>query len=644
MGIFKKRRDDIAPESEEPKKNVAIGEAELVRANQILKRYKEGKANLEAKLIENEEYWKLRQWRVRGKEKKDFTPATAWLWSCIESCHSDAMDSYPTCNFRARAGDDNAEADMLSSIAPVILEYADFEETYDKVVRDTLKHGTGVYGVFWDSKADGGLGNVAIKRIDLLNLFWEPGVTDIQASSNVFHTELVNNSILEQRYPELAGKLNGKSFTVSKYLYDDNVDTTDKSIVVDWYYHTEYNGKIQLQYCKYVGTHVLYSTENQAEPPMAETTDAATGMTVRVPVGESPRDRGHYDHGKYPFVVQPLFPVEGTICGYGLTDIGRDTQDEIDSLNRAITKNALVSATPRWFIKGNANINQEQYADMNQDFIRVEGNLGEEGIRRVDVDNLSGNYITILQSKVEELKYVTANSDVMNGATPSGVTSASGIAALQEAGGKQARKRNKSFHRQYREVIYLVVELIRQFYDVPRQFRITGGEVMPVKQYVRYSNANLKGQQMIDENGKVIGIRVPEFDIEVTTEKANPYKKMEMNELALNFYGQGFFNPQLADQVIPCLQMMDFDGKDEVLAKVAQNGTLLKMLNQYQSIALGLAQKYEPQTAEMLSQAILGQGGQALPAPSSEEIELEEGEHPFVERSRAAARASTQEG
>lgn len=622
----------------------AIGEAELRHANELLRKYKEGKATLEQKIIENEEYWRLRQWRVRGAESGEWSPATAWLWSCIESRLADAMDSFPTCNARPRAADDVDEAEMLTSVLPVLLEHNDFEETYAETSRYALIHGTVAYGVFWDSSALGGLGDVAVRPVDLLNLFWEPGVTDIQKSSNVFHVELVDNKVLESRYPELVGTLGKSTLKVARYVYDDHVDTTDKSVVVDWYYHTEYGGKRQLQYCKFVGEHVLYASENDVEVPISEMLDPVTGEAVSVPASESMRDRGYYDHGKYPFIIEPLYPVAGTICGYGLTDIGRDVQDEIDSLNRAITKNAVVSATPRYFYNNGCGINLEEYRDLSNDFILAEGLLDELHLRRVEAEHLGGEYSNILTAKIEELKHITSSQDVMNGAAPAGVTTASGIAALQETAGKKARATNKTFHRAYREVIYMVIELIRQFYDVPRQFRITGGEVAPVDKFVEYSNANLKGVPMMGSDGRVIGARMPEFDIEVTSEKANPYKKIENNELALQFYNLGFFNPQMGDQVISCLRMMDFEQKDDVLAMVGQNATLFKMLTQYQSIALGLAEKYEPQTAEMLSQAILEQGGQMVTQAIGGDVSLDAsgGEHPFVENARRSARASTE--
>ncbi len=246
--------------AEAPKK---IGAKEVMKATETLKKYKQGKARLEAKIIANEQFWKLRQWNYNNSADKEFRPATAWLWSCIQSRYSDVMDSYPTCNFQPRQQDDKAEAKKLSSIVPVILEQNRYEETYSDIAWYMLKHGGCVQGVFWDGSKNNGLGDITVKKIDFINLFWEPGITDIQESDQLFNTELVSNKILEQRYPQCKGKLNEQGITIAKYLYDDNVPTDDKSVVVDWYYHTEYNGKKVLQYVKYVNDIVLFASENE---------------------------------------------------------------------------------------------------------------------------------------------------------------------------------------------------------------------------------------------------------------------------------------------------------------------------------------------------------------------------------------------
>ena len=340
----------------------------------------------------------------------------------------------------------------------------------------------------------------------------------------------------------------------------------------------------------------------------------------------------------YPFVCQALYPIEGSICGYGLTDIGRDTQTQIDLMNKAITDNTIAGARPRHFVRNNGSVNEAEYTDLSKDLVHVDGNLNEDNIRPIESKQLSSIYVDVLNMKIDEIKQITSNQDVNNGAAPNGVTAASAIAALQETSGKASRASNKAFHRAFREVCYQIVELIRQFYDVPRTFRITPDSMG--EQFVQYSNQGLVPQQQI-LNGNDMGLRLPEFDIEVTSEKSSPYKKMEQNELALNFYQQGFFNPQMADQAIACLEMMDFNHKDEVIQRVRANGTIMQMMLQYQQIALTLAQKYEPQTADMMAQTILSQGGQ--PIPQGGEVDLDINDEPIhMEKARDQARSSTQ--
>ena len=619
-----------------------IDEEVVRKAQEILRKYKEGKARLEQKIIANEEFWKLRQWNYMNEAKKDFQPATAWLWSCIQSRYSDAMDNYPTCNFQPRQSDDKAEPIKLSAIVPVILEQNRYEDVYSDIVWYTLKHGGSIQGIFWDGSKHNGLGDFAIKKIDFINFFWEPGITDIQESQNIFNTELVSNSILEQKYPQCVGKLGAKTITLAKYLYDDNVDTSDKSVVVDWYYHTYVNGKKTLQYVKFVNDVVLYATENELMGKDKVTVDPETGIPLTVPISKPLAETGLYDHALYPFVTMSLYPIEGSICGYGITDIGRDTQIDIDRLNKAVVDNALEGATPRYFVRDDGSINVEEFNDKSKKFVHVEGQIGDENIRPIDHKGLDGIYVNFLQQKIDELKYVTSNQDVNNGSAPSGVTTASGIAALQETSGKNARSSNKNFHRVFRDVCYQILELIRQFYDVPRTFRINPDGMK--EQFVQYNNAGLKPQQQMTM-GMDMGLRIPEFDIEITSEKANPYKKMEINDLALSFYNAGFFNPQMADQALACLGMMDFNKKDEVMQKISENGTLAEMLLLYQQMALQFAQQISPQLGEQVAQQILSQGGQAVPSDmglEATEVSGDSGEHPFVQRAREGARESTQ--
>ena len=222
---------------------VKIG-AEAVRAAaEVLRRYRAGKQNLDRRIIDNEQFWKLRHWEQmekagEGGNPEDVRPASGWLVNCILSKHADAMDCYPEPTVLPREPGDRQEAETLSRILPVLLKNDRFRRTYSKAWWDKLKSGCAVYGVFWDNEKLHGLGDVSIRSMDVLNLFWEPGVTDIQESEHFFCTELVPNNHLVRRWPELEGKLGRGGAQVSRYLFDDKVDTSEQSLVVDWYYPT----------------------------------------------------------------------------------------------------------------------------------------------------------------------------------------------------------------------------------------------------------------------------------------------------------------------------------------------------------------------------------------------------------------------
>ena len=571
-----------------------IGKEQVQKARVTLQKYKEGKANLEQKIIESEQWYKLRNWECMRKSKnsEQVEPVSGWLFNSIANKHADAMDNYPSPNVLPREEGDKAEAEMLTSIIPVILEQNDFEETYDVEVDDKLKGGTGIYGVFWDSSKLNGLGDISIEQQDILSLFWQPGITDIQDSRNFFSVDLQDNEVLIGQYPQLQGKLGSSTLDLSKYIYDDNVDTSEKSAVIDWYYKKNQNGKTVLHFCKFVNDEVLFATENEPE---------------KYP-------NGWYDHGLYPYVFDPLFRMKGTPCGFGYVDVGKSAQEYIDRGNQAIMMNMLANAKPRHFIRTDGSVNEAEYADMTKDFVHVDGNLGQDSIIPIQGKPLNNIYVQVIKDKVDELKETTGNRDISTGGTSSGVTAASAIAAMQEAGSKLSRDNSKASYRAYRKVILMVIELIRQFYDMPRCFRIMGDN--GAARYVEYSNAGIQPQYQGIEMGVDMGYRLPLFDIEITAQKQSPYSKMSQNELALQFYSAGFFNPQMADQALACLDMMDFDRKQFIMQKIAQNGGMYQQMLMMQQQMLMLAQMVDQSRGTNLADQIAaGITGGVAPAP-----------------------------
>lgn len=312
----------------------------------------------------------------------------------------------------------------------------------------------------------------------------------------------------------------------------------------------------------------------------------------------------------------------------------------------AIIKNAVICSNPRFFYNESAGINLDDYADYTKEFIKYSGN--PDDIKQIEPAQMPSIVVDILTNKIEELKEVSGNRDVNNGSSSSGVTAASAIAALQEHAGKTSRDNLQNTYEAFKEITYQIIELIRQFYDTERQFRIVGED--GAEHFTGYSNKNIKPQTLGNDFGVDYGYRVPQFDIIVSAQKATSYSKLSQNEFALQLYQSGMFNPQNADVALATVQLMDFDDKDKVIQKIQSNGTLYKQNQMLIQVALGLAQKYEPKTAQQLMMTLQGQqGGQNMQGRVDAELTktkadgtLDNGEHAVVEKAREQSQKSTQ--
>lgn len=571
-----------------------IGAEQVREAQQIMMEYKNGKKSLEERVIANEQWFKLRHWDyIRTTENEDqVEPVSGWLFNSLANKHADAMDNFPMANFLPREMDDKPEAQKLTAIVPLVMDQTDYEQVYSDTWDDKIRGGTSITGVFWEQDLLNGVGDISIRQMDVLNLFWKPGIMDIQNSPHFFSVESWEKKELEDMYPELKGKLEGGVMTLSKYHQDEQENTENDALVVDWYYKKRVGKRKVLHYCKYVGETVLYASEN--DPKYAE--------------------RGWYDHGQYPFVFDPLWKVKGSPCGFGYIDLAKSAQEYIDKTDKAIQKNLQANARPRYFANNSSEVNMDEFTNLNCDIVHYTGS--PDGIIPIKGAGLGAIYANIHQQKIDELKEVTGTRDVSTGGSTSGVTAAAAIAAMQEAASKLSRDANKAAYRAFKKIVLMVVELIRQFYTAGRCFRIMGED--GTEEFIRYDNMKIQRQSTGKDFGTEETFRMPLFDVEISAQKQSPYSKLSQNELAIQFYNAGFFNPQLAEQAMACLEMMDFDRKQFVMAKIQRNGLLFQQLQQAQMQIAQLTAIVNKLTGGQLSGAPVP--GAAVPGQPGERV------------------------
>lgn len=555
----------------------------IMKLRGIHQNYISGLKPLYNRVRSNEEWWRLHGAEEERKETeigKDggFVSQSAWLPNVVISTHADAMAACPEPAMQPREPSDRKAAQTLSKVVPCILAQGGWRSTWSRIQWQKGKFGAAHYKILWDKQKLGGLGEVAVKAIPTLNLAWKPTTTDIQESPYLFHHEYMDREELERQFPhvEELRRLPGTEH-VDEFLPDqERRDNTDDVVVVEcWYKVSVPTGlgtmRRVLHRILYTGDVVLYASED--DPQCAE--------------------RGWYHHGLYPYVFDVLLPLEDSACGLGYIDLGKNPQTGIDLLNTAMIKNAMVGAIPRYLTQQDSSVDEAELLDLSKPLVRVKGGIDEHVLREVPHRGLDGNYINLRDGMVQELRETTGNTESATGNTGSGVTAASAIAALQEASAKISRAAISDSYEAFTKVVEQVIELVRQFYTAPRVFRITGKD----------GGMDFASIQSGDIGGAA-------YDISVKAQKLTSYDRLAQNELAIQFYNLGFFDPVRAEQALMCLDMMDFSGKDELMVKISQQAQMQQKLIKYMQLALTLAQKVDPAMAEVIGQDIMQTLGQ----------------------------------
>ena len=525
------------------KKRTVIGKGEIRAAAEELLAWRREREGFAARVSEEEAWYRLRMApRARqNSEGERIAPTSAWLFNALMQKHADLMENIPTAVCLPREESDEADAEALSAILPVILSRSGFEGAYSDNMWYKLKHGVCAWGVFFNAELENGLGDVDVRPVELSQLYWQPGVKNLEASASVYYVEHVNRAQLRARFPRYDGKVENGALDTVWGSADEDV-----ALVVDWYYKKRTSdGRTVLHYCKFTGDTVLFSSENDLL-----------------------YERGWYHHGRYPFVLDVLYPIAGTALGFGLIAVGRDPQTYIDRIDRNLLEYMDWATRVRYFCKRSTGVNEEEFCDLTRRIVSVEGDPDEERLRQIEVAPLDTLWRDLKSDKIRELKETTANRDVLQGSPDTGVTAAAAIAALQESGNKTMRDMVAASYRAFVAVAELMVECVRQFYDEQRCFRILGGT--GGNRYLHWSNVGIKERVEGALDCGTPLTRRPVFDIEVRAEKQSPYTRYSYNEMLKQLFSMGVFAPENAVAATILLDAMDFPGVERVRARVAE--------------------------------------------------------------------------
>ena len=527
------------------------------------------------KIKEDRKWFEQSQTELQSKDEKKRSVSvpnshSGHIFNAIQYKHADAMDNFPCANVLPREESDEEGAKLLSEIVPFVFERCRFKQTYSRNLYNKFISGTAVYGVFWD-KSD-----IAVREIDMLNFAWQPDIVSLQDSRYIFYDSFMPKDDFVKVYGDTEGCFMQSTYHEQK----DNTgtETADTVVITDCYYKVQVSeGKKVLHFVKFSGNKVLFSSEE------------ASGY-----------EDGFYKHGRYPFCFDVLNPVPGKILGMGVVDVSKNMQARIDGLDAAITKHAMKCARDRYFGKKSNGINVADFMNLDVEYIECQGDL-ESAVKHFDVSPLPSFVMNHRDKLIEELKEICGNRDFAQGGTTGGVTSGTALTVLQSASDKLVRDSVSFSYDCFREIVELVIEVVREFYSEERVFRVTGADGKCVFKLVK--NSDIFGGE---------GTAV--FDVTVTVEKSNPYSRAMHNSLILELASAGLLNPQNFAVNKFLLTQLDFDGKDKLIQDLEN---LYNEMNPPVSPAASVADNGEQLVEIPLSDsgALSGQGEQLIEIP-----------------------------
>ena len=528
--------------------------------------YKADKEVLKNNIIDNYRWYKRQHGLKFDMEKNEPNASTEYIFNAIENKYADAVDNYPEVSVLEREASDENAALILSKILPVQLEISDFKKAYKQNWRKKMKSGTGIYFIDYDRDLE----QIMINSVNVLSFFADVNVSDIQKSQFVFVTSVLDNEELKVRYPEFAALFDG----------DCTLETTEGSKVlknrteiIDCYYkkHKKVMGKIK------TSVHLMKIAR-----------DVIIDATEDIPGYED----GLYFHGKYPFVLDVMFPNEDSPFGFGVIDVVKGIQEYIDKVDSAVFKNTLIASKTRYAVKDSAGINIEDVANLDKDIFTFAGGNLSDIIKEFKTEGLPASVIEYRDRKINELKEVIGNRDFQQGGTAGGVTSGSAVELLQRSGEKLSRASNDDSYDAYRELCIMVIELMRQFFDRERVYRVTGDDGK--REFISFSNSMFKdGLGFMDDSKSSL------FDVSVTPQKSNPYTKQGTNATMTQLWQLGVFNPQNLESSIILIRNMQFEGKEKLLQDL--QGKLDEVKMQQQQMQQQQMQQQQMQQQEMVA-------------------------------------------
>ena len=456
-------------------------------------------------------------------------PSTPLVQSIVENVQADVMDRFPEAVVLPESPEDEEIAEIVGALVAQNHDAQNFRAEYRKMCHDLLLHGWCVSESGFDARAYDGIGMGFIRHVDCRSILFDPEAEDPQDGRAVFKIQPVPVARLEETYPRYRGLFEADAYGADAPA-DRGVrrDRAKTALLIEYWWR-EFDPRTQrfrVHIAKVAG-HRLLEDSRRSKP------------------------QGYLSEGRYPFTVTTMLRRKGSPLGLGFGDEFGAAQILADRLDRIILENAVMASKGKLLVTRASGFDVGDLRDWSRE---VHEGDSIAGVQWMQLPPLPQHVLSYVERIRQTAREESGANDFTRGTATAGVTAASAITALQEAGGKRSRMIARQLEESFREAVRLEIAFEREYGLFPRCVTVTrDGRRIPVT----FDTALLT--RVTAAGGKVPA----EFFVSVRAVQEQPWQRQANNELMLRLMEAGAIPPRLA------VAQMSFEGRDAILREIA---------------------------------------------------------------------------
>jgi hypothetical protein len=373
-----------------------------------------------------------------------------YVFSIIETIRPIMLDNDPKFQSMPRTPEGMPHADDLNKV--FAYEW-DRERLNTKLYRELINClVTGNYFFFvpWDSQKK----EIKAIPVNPFNIFVDPIALDIDSAEYVIYADYYNENEVKRRFPSRKDEIEGDTIKHSELLQERESDRqkTNQVLILE-----------------------VYSRDHEMEIDKAtgeETRKFPNGrVTVVAPeLGLVLEDKANpYKDGRFPFVHGKDYDVPGQFWGNGEVEQLLSPQNYMNEMNNAIIDNAKATANMPWIVDSNSGVPKNGIT--NRPGLIIRKRPGTE-VRRDQPPSMPAYVSNAVEGLKHDMEQVSGIFDTLKGNSETGVYTAQGILALQEAGQARIRLKVKLMEDTLGRLGELWFSRMRQFWRDDRFIRI----------------------------------------------------------------------------------------------------------------------------------------------------------------------------